>query len=186
MSSLQQKARREGRASHRIVRCERLLLSAATTFATLQCRRMQPGRASIVSERTTWAEVDRFHASTAAWSTEPDGGPPVVFHVGNRRSSSPCAKRTHLSVLSNRTVAVFDAALCSLFRILVLLAIWCLGDTALIGRLIPSVEQLPVPFVVDVLSSADAGRITAPFRLAAPRVRKTNIVDVFIVRPSWS
>jgi hypothetical protein len=45
---------------------------------------------------------------------------------------------------------------------------------------------LPVPFVVDVLSSADAGRITAPFRLAAPRVRKTNIVDVFIVRPSWS
>jgi hypothetical protein len=34
--------------------------------------------------------------------------------------------------------------------------------------------------VVDVLSSADAGRITAPFRLAAPRVRRTNIVDVFM------
>ncbi|MGB8552105.1 MAG: hypothetical protein WCD73_02100, partial [Pseudolabrys sp.] len=74
----------------------------------------------------------------------------------------------------------FDADLCSLFRILVLLAIWCLGDTALIGRLIPSVEQLPVPFVLGVSSSADAGRITAPFRLAAPRVRRTNIVDVFM------
>jgi hypothetical protein len=42
-----------------------------------------------------------------------------------------------------------------------------------------AVEQLPVPLVVGVLSSPEAGKVIAALRLAAPRVNGTNIVDVF-------